>query len=222
MASASGGKAPPPSGNVELARRMETGDQEARAILILAHMPLVCSIARRICRVYGCWELYPDLVQEGAIALIRAVDKFDYRRGVRLATFAYPRIEGAMLRFLGKERRFRQRVKSLDELAEATPEDGEAAYEPVDESPPPDEVVTSRLSAQGMRRRLAIVLRDMPADTRLRKTKVVGLRLKGWSEQEIAHQLGVPLNTVKSDLHRVREAYYKRWGGEFDGDQATR
>ncbi len=69
----------------ELARRAQEGDERARTTLIESHLRLVASVARRYLRpglVLG------DLIQEGTIGLIRAVDKFDPTRGVRLSTYA--------------------------------------------------------------------------------------------------------------------------------------
>ncbi len=70
---------------VSLARRIEKGDAEARARMINSNLRLVVSIARRY-RATGMPFL--DLIQEGNLGLIRAVEKFDWRRGYKFSTYA--------------------------------------------------------------------------------------------------------------------------------------
>ena len=70
---------------VELARRIERGDREARDRMINSNLRLVVSIAKR----YQGHDLpLLDLIQEGILGLIRAVEKFDWRRGYKLSTYA--------------------------------------------------------------------------------------------------------------------------------------
>jgi len=70
---------------IELAQRIEAGDREARQHMISANLRLVVSIARRY-KGRGVARL--DLVQEGILGLMMAVDRFDWRRGFRVSTFA--------------------------------------------------------------------------------------------------------------------------------------
>lgn len=69
----------------ELAIRIEQGDQEARAKLINSNLRLVVSIARKYINRGLRLE---DLIQEGSMGLMKAVDKFDYRRGLKFSTYA--------------------------------------------------------------------------------------------------------------------------------------
>jgi RNA polymerase primary sigma factor len=70
---------------VRLAKRIERGDREARRQMIEANLRLVVSIAKRY---VGTGVPFLDLVQEGSLGLIRAVEKFDYRRGYKFSTYA--------------------------------------------------------------------------------------------------------------------------------------
>lgn len=81
----------------ELWRAASAGDDDAREQLILAYRPLVYWAAQKF-RVSG--QRFADLVQEGTLALIRAVDKFDVDRGLRFTTYACYRIRGQMLNYL--------------------------------------------------------------------------------------------------------------------------
>jgi RNA polymerase primary sigma factor len=69
----------------ELARLAASGDRRARARLIESNLRLVVSMARRY---QGLGLAFPDLVQEGTVGLIQAVDRFDWRRGRRFSTYA--------------------------------------------------------------------------------------------------------------------------------------
>ncbi|MCD7955573.1 MAG: RNA polymerase sigma factor RpoD [Lachnospiraceae bacterium] len=70
---------------LSLARRMSEGDEDARAKLTAANLRLVVSIAKRYC---GRGMQLLDLVQEGNLGLMKAVDKFDYRKGYKFSTYA--------------------------------------------------------------------------------------------------------------------------------------
>jgi RNA polymerase primary sigma factor len=88
---------------VRLAKRIERGDPAARAEMIERNLGLVHAAARPY---RGRGVPYDDLVQEGTIGLVRAVDKFDYRRGLRLSTYAMWWIRSSLLEAIGAEPRF--------------------------------------------------------------------------------------------------------------------
>jgi RNA polymerase primary sigma factor len=87
---------------VELARRIARGDEEARAALAQANLRLVVSIAKRYAR-RGVRLL--DLIQEGNLGLLKAVEKFDYRRGYRFSTYATWWIRQAVMRAIADQAR---------------------------------------------------------------------------------------------------------------------
>lgn len=87
---------------VELAKRMEMGDKEAKQRLIESNLRLVVSIAKRY---VGRGMLFLDLIQEGNMGLIKAVEKFDYRKGYKLSTYATWWIRQAITRSIADQAR---------------------------------------------------------------------------------------------------------------------
>ncbi len=87
---------------IELAQRMEQGDQEARKRLAEANLRLVVSIAKRY---VGRGMLFLDLIQEGNLGLIKAVEKFDYRKGYKFSTYATWWIRQAITRAIADQAR---------------------------------------------------------------------------------------------------------------------
>lgn len=87
---------------VDLAKKMEAGDLEAKQRLIDANLRLVVSIAKKY---IGRGMLFLDLIQEGNLGLIRAVEKFDYRRGFKFSTYATWWIRQAITRAIADQAR---------------------------------------------------------------------------------------------------------------------
>jgi RNA polymerase primary sigma factor len=99
---------------VALAKRIERGDLEAKQEMIEANLRLVFALARPY---RGRGVPFDDLVQEGTVGLVRAVEKFDYRRDLKFSTYAVWWIRRSLMNAIGAERTIRIPASAGQQMA---------------------------------------------------------------------------------------------------------
>lgn len=165
------------------------GDEEAREQLILAYRPMVYWCAKKF-KVTG--HRFSDLVQEGTLALIRAVDRFDINRGHRFTTYAYYRIRGQMLNYL-------QRVEAKAPLPmELDPED----FRETAEISEVEEIIMLREGLAHLPEREARILNELVIECRAAR------ELAGEMKLDVSH------------IYRLRKRALKRLKGWFFKEEA--
>jgi len=183
-----------PEREEELWRRLSSfGDEDARDEIIVAYRPLVFWLARKF-RVRP--SSYQDLIQEGMLALIRAVDKFEPERHLRFTTYAFYRIKGQMANFLQRS-----------ELKAPIPVDEE--YLMPEDSFAPDSFETLIAVSEEMHR--------LPAKE---EEIVQALLVEGQDAKDVARKKGIDISHVYR-LKRNGVAKLRKWLGP-EGDATNR
>jgi RNA polymerase sigma-B factor len=163
----------------------ERGDTAARDRLIRQYLPLVRKLARRH---VGRGEQLEDLVQVGSIGLINAIDRFELDRGVDLATFAIPTIDGEIKRHL-RDRAWPVRIpRRIQELDPSFRAHATELIEDVESGPGQDGVLEKGYELGEDRAALAQSFRVL--DERERQLLHLGY-FKGWSQSRIAREVGI-------------------------------
>jgi RNA polymerase sigma-B factor len=195
----------------------ERGDLRARERLIEAYLPLVRSLARRLAYRE---ERFEDLVQVGAIGLIKAVDRFDPARGVGFGAFAKPNIFGEMQRHLRDKsglirlpRRHQETSLPTLSLAEVEPLHGDDVLGSSD-----DRVTVARgLGRLHRRERQAVRCRYF-ADM---SQSEIAARL-GISRTQTSRLLASGLEKLRADLGSDADFSASRQVNSFHGDSGRR
>jgi RNA polymerase sigma-B factor len=128
------------SDKILLRRYHEQGDLQAREQLIERHMPLVRSVARGY---LNRGEQLDDLVQIGAVGLIKAIDRFDPSRGYELTTYVYPTVRGEIMRHFRDHGSSAHVQRSIQELSNRLSKLTEQLTLQLSRSPTISELVTA-------------------------------------------------------------------------------
>lgn len=178
----------------ELLKQVKLGDVQARKTLIESNLRLVTKIARQYRRPKI--ELL-DLIQEGNIGLIEAVDKFDAEIGYRFSTYAVWSIRKAIQEFLGEE----NTIESLDSIIE---DEGEEVFlsDMIKDAEtilggPSCEIIDAQLEQIEEQQRIFERLDTIPEREREVLMMVYGFNGKPMSLQDIADQLGMSHERVR-------------------------
>ena len=176
--------------------RCSNGDEEAREELILAYRPMVYWLAKKLKVHYGT---YPDLIQEGMVSLINAVDRFDVERNNCFSTYAYYKIKGGMINFI-------QRVEAKAPI----PVDDEVF---INETP-----LAASLSEHADRTEWTLDLEQAMNSLSQREADIVkALVIEGRAAKEVAEEADLDI----SHIYRIRRkaiAKLRKW---LKADEAT-
>ncbi len=177
--------------------RCSEGDDKAREELILAYRPMVYWLAKKLKVPYNT---YPDLIQEGMVSLINAVDRFDVSRNNCFSTYAYYKIKGGMINFI-------QRVESKAPL----PVDDDTVY--LHEAP-----LSVSLSEQAQNTEWTLDLQQAMNSLSAREADIVrALVIEGRVAKDVAEEEDLDI----SHIYRIRRkaiAKLRKW---LKTDEAT-
>ena len=184
---------------INLWRDCSNGDELAREDLILSYRPMVYWLAKKLKVPYNT---YPDLIQEGMVALIGAVDAFDVTRNNRFTTYAYYKIRGRMINFL-------QRVEAKAPL-------------PVDEIVFVEEDTKSALVHNDMEvSEWTIDLRQAMDTLSLREADIINaLVVEGRAARDVASEVNLDI----SHVYRIRRkalTKLKKWLGNSEKEATS-
>jgi RNA polymerase primary sigma factor len=200
----------------KLLRAARRGDRGAQERLVVGHLPLIRSLARRY-RNYGL--PFDDLVQEGSLGLLEAIDGYDPRRGSSFETYARFRVRRAMRNALTEQARLIRLPKHVVERRRAL-DRAEARLAAAGERPTPNDLA----AATGLSLRAVLEARaatqtplsldePVPADGSLLETLVADPNGSDPEVETLAHERTVSLMDALTKLpSRQRRVVGARWG----------